>query len=145
MAGYRGDGPKAKRVVVRTPDGTGSVLTRSQLEASILNDLTKRRVWWEYECEQLAWEETHVYTPDITLTKQDGSKMHIECKGYFTPQDRSKMLHIKKQHPEADLRFVFQRGQTKLGKGSKTTYHAWARKYGFPVAEGRVPTSWTTE
>ena len=144
MAGYRGDGPKAKRVSVPSPH-QGEVLTRSALEAAILRDLTKRKVDWMYESESLPWEETHQYNPDIILTKQDGTSMYIEVKGYFTPQDRSKLLHVKKQHPDADLRLLFQRGETKLSKASKTTYNGWARKYGFPVAEGRVPTSWTTE
>ena len=40
------------------------------------------------------------------------------------------MLAVKKQHPELDIRFIFQRNNT-LTKRSKTTYGDWCDKHGF--------------
>ena len=52
------------------------------------------------------------------------------------------MLAVKAQHPELDIRFVFQRNNT-LSKQSKTTYGAWADKHGFPwCIYPDIPESW---
>ena len=61
---------------------------------------------------------------------------------YRANQARRKMLAVKAQHPELDIRFVFQRNNT-LSKQSKTTYGAWADKHGFKwCIFPDIPTSW---
>lgn len=69
----------------------------------------------------------------------------IETKGKFEPVDRAKHLFIKSQHPELDVRFVFQKPKTPINKGSRTTYADWADKHGFKWATKLIPESWVRE
>jgi hypothetical protein len=78
--------------------------------------------------------------------KRDGSLMLIETKGRFLTADRQKHLLIRDQHPELDIRFVFQNAQTKISKTSKTTYARWAEDKGFLWSDkGRIPKEWLDE
>lgn len=97
----------------------------------------------EYETEKLEYTETKQYIPDLIVTQRDGTKMYIEGKGFFPYSDRAKMLAVKAEHPELDIRIVFYRNSpSSLGKGSKTSPGEWADKYGFPWALKEIPTSW---
>ena len=49
-------------------------------------------------------QKVHTYTPDFYLPKQ---KIFIETKGLFTSADRQKMRLVKEQHPDLDIRFIF--------------------------------------
>jgi hypothetical protein len=66
----------------------------------------------------------------------------VETKGRWVIEDRKKHLLIKKQHPELDIRIVFQNAKTKIRKGSKTTYGDYCDKHGIIWAEKNVPESW---
>ena len=79
------------------------------------------------------------FAAEFHLTKQN---IIIEAKGYFDKGDRVKMLLIKEQHPDLDIRIVFLNARNKIYKGSKTTYGAWAEKNGFKWAEGSIPEEW---
>ena len=68
--------------------------------------------------------------------------MLIETKGRFETSDRTKHLLIQEQHPDIDIRFVFQNAKKKLYKGAKTTYADWCKKHGFQYAEQELPRSW---
>ena len=57
----------------------------------------------------------------------------MEAKGFFKPSDRRKMLAVKEQNPELDIRFIFQRNNT-LSKNSKTTYGPGVKSTGSPTA-----------
>jgi len=145
VAGWRRySGPKGTRVSITSPSGE-VVLTRSKLEAMILNDLTQRKVSWEYEPVKLAYTVTHHYTPDAVFSSKKSRPIYLEIKGQFTPADRSKALAVREQNPDVDIRFVFQRGSTTLSKASSTTYVGWCDKHKFKSAEGRVPDAWTKE
>lgn len=86
--------------------------------------------------------ETHrTYTPDFVLA----NGVIVETKGKLEPKDRAKHLFIKLQHPDLDVRFVFQRPHDKINKGSKTTYAAWSEKYGFKWASRVIPEQWVAE
>ena len=55
------------------------------------------------------------------------------------------MLAVKKQHPELDIRFIFQRNNT-LTKRSKTTYGDCCDKHGFPwCIYPHLPPEWFDE
>lgn len=86
-------------------------------------------------------ETRRTYTPDFLLP----SGIIVETKGKLEPKDRAKHLFIKLQHPDLDIRFVFQRPHDKITKGSKTTYAMWADKYGFKWATRVVPEAWVRE
>ena len=69
----------------------------------------------------------------------------IETKGRFVTADRQKHLLVKEQHPDFDVRFVFQNSRARISKTSKTTYAAWCEKHGFKYADKCVPAEWLTE
>ena len=81
------------------------------------------------------------YTPDILL----GNGVIVEVKGYFDSLDRAKHLLIKEQHPDLDIRFVFQKSDKKISKTSNTTYANWCDKHGFMYADGLIPIDWLME
>ena len=99
---------------------------RSGLEERLSKHLHKLNVPFQYECQKYSYTTESKYTPDFFLP----NGVIIEAKGFFKPSDRRKMLAVKAQHPELDIRFIFQRNNT-LTKNSKTTYGAWAEKHGF--------------
>jgi hypothetical protein len=51
-------------------------------------------------------------------------------------------LLIKEQHPDLDIRLLFQNAYNKIRKGSKTTYAMWCEKKGILYAHKQVPKSW---
>lgn len=115
-------------------------VARSGYEARVMEDLDIRSVGYTYEGERIPYTSEHHYHPDLTL--ENG--VIVEIKGYFPSPDRRKMLLVKQQHPDKDIRLLFQR-DGRLYKGSKTTYSMWAEKNGFPWAIGEeIPDDWTT-
>jgi len=117
---------------------------RSGLEATIADQLRSLGVPVVYEKHKVTYEvpkSVHTYTPDFLLP----NGIYIETKGLFSVEDRKKHLLIQKQHPELDIRFVFQSPNSKLYKGSKTTYAQWAEKYGFKWAKKTIPVEWIKE
>ena len=80
------------------------------------------------------------YTPDFVLP----SGIIVETKGRFVTADRMKHLHIKAEHPDLDIRFVFSNSKQRISKTSKTTYADWCRKHGFQFADKEVPKEWLT-
>lgn len=115
---------------------------RSTFEDKIAGDLRERGVPFSYE------SMTIRYTPKIKAYKPDfilPNGIIVETKGWFTSADRTKHLLIKEQHPELDIRFVFQRAANLINPKSKTTYAMWAKQHGFKWAWGRIPEEWIKE
>ena len=65
----------------------------------------------------------HNYTPDFLLP----NGIYLECKGYWEAEDRRKIKAVKQQHPEIDLRMVFQAPFNKISKKSKLHTHNGAK------------------
>lgn len=86
-------------------------------------------------------EKARKYKPDFILA----NGIIIEAKGRLESDDRKKMVLVKAQYPELDIRFVFQYARGKLYKGSKTTYAKWAVRNGFPWADKKIPVDWINE
>ena len=115
---------------------------RSGLEEKIQRQLAELHIKAEYEPGRIPYEVApKTYTPDFVLP----NGIVIETKGYFLPEDRTKHLAIQKQHPDIDLRFVFQNPKQKLNKNSHTTYADWCNKYGFSYASKLIPLDWLNE
>jgi hypothetical protein len=120
---------------------------RSGLETAIALDLWGggRAVGFKEEKDIAAIEYRNLkvkkYHPDFELP----NGIIIEAKGWFKTADRTKHLCIKYQHPELDIRFVFNNPNAKLNKKSKTTYAMWCEKNGFKYAKGLVPRAWINE
>ena len=98
----------------------------------------------EYESEKLPYTvtESHKYIPDFIVTTKSGRKLYLEVKGYFRPADRKKMLLVRDQHPDKDIRLVFKYNN-KINPKSKTRYSDWAEKNGFMYTlKGVIPEEW---
>ncbi len=113
---------------------------RSKLEASVAENLEDQKVKYEYEWAWIDYSVTRKYKPDFLLPNQ----IHVEVKGYFRSADQRKHRAIQKQHPEIDLRFVFQNVNSRV-QGSKMTCAEWCNKYNFLYSEGTVPKQWIKE
>ena len=119
---------------------------RSGLERKVRLDLDSRGISYGYEVDVISYQrKPSKYHPDLTFERADGSKFYVEIKGYFEASDRTKHLLIKEQHPDVDVRFVFQNPHNLLRKGSPTTYAMWCDKHDFPWAAKVVPQEWIDE
>lgn len=123
---------------------------RSRLEEKIAAQLTKAGIKFVYEGEKLRYtvpkRETK-YTPDFPITSSKPCPIVIEAKGRFrTAAERQKLILVREQHPDIDLRIVFQKASNPIYKGSKTTYAMWAESHGIPWADGgTIPLTWIQE
>lgn len=98
----------------------------------------------EYEAFKIEYtkpERKAKYMPDFRLP----NGIVIETKGRFEVEDRQKHILIKAQHPELDIRFVFSNSNSRIRKGSPTTYAMWCQKHGFKYADKRIPAEWFDE
>lgn len=114
---------------------------RSGFENEVFKQIERNGEQPKYETFKINYvipESKHTYTPDFILD----SGIIIETKGRFVTSDRKKHLLIKKQHPELDIRFLFQNAKAKINKGSKTTYADWCEKHGFIYADKNIPQEW---
>ena len=116
---------------------------RSGLEIKVKDYLRERKVRFKYESLKIEWEDLmyRTYTPDFILS----NGLIIEVKGRFTADDRRKHLAIKKQHPNLDIRFVFESSKRKLSKGAKSTYASWCERHKFMYADRVIPEEWLKE
>lgn len=112
---------------------------RSKFEETFEADLVARKIKYDYERLKLPYTLSFNYKPDWELTDYG---IIVETKGYLDADDRRKMIAVKEQHPHLDIRFVFQKADKVLRRGSKTTYGTWADKHGFVWAEGTIPKQW---
>ena len=103
---------------------------RSKLELKFEEILKDFEVEYDYEVTKIPYtipESRHTYTVDWTLL----NGMLLETKGYLSDhQERYKYVLLKQQHPDLDLRFVFD-NPNKLCGGTKMTHAKWAEKYNF--------------
>ena len=112
---------------------------RSNLEKNIADLLTGLGVSYEYESEKLGYTIEHHYTPDFVLPNYT----YLEAKGYWAPEDRRKILAVKKSNPEIDIRMVFQSPYNTISKKSKTTYAKWCDRHAIPWSSYQeIPIEW---
>ena len=89
---------------------------RSKLEERVATLLEQLGISYEYETEKLSYTIEHNYTPDFVLPNY----VYLETKGYWDAADRRKVLAVKRDNPEVDLRMVFQSPYNTISKKSKT-------------------------
>ena len=114
---------------------------RSGFEHKVADQLKESKTKFEYETTVIDYvkpETHHKYTVDFTLP----NGILVETKGRWVLEDRKKHMLIKQQHPELDIRIVFQNPRGKIRKGSKTTYADYCDKNGIIWAEKEIPTDW---
>jgi hypothetical protein len=95
----------------------------------------------EYETVKVRFVQpakARTYTPDFKLP----SGVLVESKGRFTTADRQKMVWVRDQNPDLDIRILFMNARVPIRKGSKTSYGDWASANGFEWSEGTIPADW---
>lgn len=115
---------------------------RSGLEVQVASILNDAGVQFQFEALKVAYkvpETAHTYTPDFYVMSNG---LLIETKGRFVAADRKKILLIKAQHPELEIRLVFSNSKQKISKGSKTTYGMWCEKNGITYADFKDRETW---
>lgn len=130
---------------------------RSGFETTVINESRSSGFDVAYEIGKIQYiipEKLSTYTPDVIFPRPESMQevfanpkkfLIIEIKGRFVAKDRMKHSLVKKQHPELDIRFVFQRPYMTLDKGSKTTYAQWCEKNNIKWAHNFIPKEWLEE
>ena len=114
---------------------------RSGLEEKVADLFVELNIKYDYEPHQLSYTIAHNYCPDFLLP----NGIYLECKGYWDADDRRKIKAVKQQHPDLDLRMVFQAPFNTISKKSKTTYAKWCDKQGIPwTSFTNIPLDWLT-
>lgn len=117
---------------------------RSGLEEKVAQYLTSKGVVFSFETLKIPYvkpETKHTYMPDFILD----NGIIIETKGRWLLDDRKKHLLIRKQHPNLDIRILFQNANAKISKGSKTSYADFCDKHGIQYANREIPEAWLKE
>lgn len=108
---------------------------KNKFEKRINRQLSRAKIPFNYETEKIPYTLARHYIPDF-IVETTTRKIYIECKGYLRPEHKAKMVAVKRQHPEIDLRIVFYRYIEQ--------YIKWADKHGFIWAIEKVPKEWLT-
>lgn len=128
---------------------------RSGLERTVKDQLDKLGVKYEYEPRKIEYRRRVVsgicgkcghyivyqkkhYLPDFIL--ENG--VVLEVKGRLTASDRAKLLAVREQHPDIDLRLLFG-ANNKINKNKQERYMDWAARHGIMASVLIVPASWT--
>lgn len=106
---------------------------RNKFEYAVEKQLQLAKATFTYETEHIAYILARHYIPDFILKTPLG-KVYIECKGYLRPEHKAKLVAVKKQHPEIDLRILFYADIKK--------YKQWAIRNGFRYAVYEIPEDW---
>lgn len=112
---------------------------KSGFERTIYSNLQMRKVEFTYEEYHLPYTLEGTYCPDFVI-KSTG--IIVEAKGFLDQASKRKMIAVKKQHPDLDIRFLFMDASKKM-QGSRKTHGEWATRNGFVWAEGTIPDDWT--
>lgn len=113
---------------------------RSIFERTIDTDLKSRKVKFTYETLELPYTLYCVYHPDFILS----NGIIVEAKGRLVSDEKRKMIAVKEQHPELDIRFCFMYPHRKIEK-TKQTHAEWATRNGFKWCGERIPQEWIDE
>jgi Autographiviridae endonuclease I len=107
--------------------------TRNKFEARIEKEIKKAKVKYGYETAKIGYILSGTYIPDFVIETPTGI-LFVETKGYLRPEHKRKMVAVKRQHPEKDIRIVFYSPNAK--------YEKWAIKHGFRYAFESIPKEW---
>ena len=136
---------------------------RSKFEKTVAAKLNAHGIGFKYEASQFPYKKQqkitkltkelhglpadfkaytyHLYTVDFDIAGHD---FHIEVKGRWTPSDRTKMIAIKKQHPEVDVRMWFQ-ADNYIYPGSTSRYSDICKKNNIKFHVGKTLPPWFGE
>jgi hypothetical protein len=112
---------------------------RNQFERGLGAQIKKAGVSFKYETLKVPYILECNYIPDFILA----NGIVLEGKGRLDTESKRKMIAVKKQHPELDIRFVFYEAHKKIS-GTKQTHAQWAEKNGFKWCDKEIPLDWLT-
>lgn len=109
---------------------------RSELEQRVHADLIGRGLVPRYEESKVPYlvQEAKLYVPDFQV-----GDVFIEVKGYWPREERMKLITVLRCNPEIKLFVAFQNPYTRIHKGSRTTYGAWASRHAIPWCSVPIP------
>ncbi len=132
------------------------VTYKSGWEASVAQELHHRGISFTYEehkvvywtkeagasCRSCGSRDVHkrrTYNPDFYIPSRG---LYIEAKGKFTGSERKKHMSLKEQHPDLDIRMLFQYDNWVTDKQLQK-YSDWCEKKGIEYHVGLpLPDSW---
>ena len=120
---------------------------KNKFEYMTAQHIRSKKLNFEYETEKLEYTLTKKYIPDFIIEKPSGN-LYIETKGNGRSWDasaRAKMVAVKEQHPDLDIRILFwSDGEfgARRKDGTKQTQSGWAEKNGFQWAIRETPDEW---
>src|SRR5271166_716711 len=79
---------------------------RNKFEKRIHRQLKRAKTVFTYETEKIPFVIASHYIPDFILQTPLG-KIYVECKGYLRPEDKRKLIAVKRQYPNKDIRLLF--------------------------------------
>ena len=106
---------------------------KNKFEKKLNAQLKRSKLSFSYESERIPYILYGHYIPDFILETTRG-KLYIEAKGYLRPEHKRKMIAVKKQWPQKDIRIVFYSPNKQNEK--------WAIRNGFTYAFGSIPREW---
>lgn len=124
---------------------------RNRFEEKTGDSLLFLGVDFGYEDTKISYTVSGTYLVDFKIITKSGKTIYIETKGNgrsFDHATRRKMIAVKEQNPDVDLRIVFY-SDGKIGPkrkdGSFMRQSDWAIKHGFKYAIRDIPQEWVNE
>lgn len=108
---------------------------RNDFERNVAKQLKKRKKEFSYESRTIPYVLSRKYVPDFVVVLSNRI-LYIECKGYLRVEDKSKLKAVTTQHPEMDLRILFD-SERNYNKNAK-----WCEKNKIPCSWGGIPKEW---
>lgn len=124
---------------------------KSKLEENVAKQLKDYCAFYEpHKYKYIVPSSEHTYTPDFYMSIDEVGDFYIECKGGgplygLTTETKQKMLLVKAQNPDVDIRFCFSNAYLLTGQGKgkpKITYGEWCDNNGFKYCEQKIPKEW---
>lgn len=106
---------------------------KNKFEIKINRQLKRSKLIYKYESERIPYVLARHYIPDFIVQTITGY-LYIECKGHLRREDKAKLVAVKRQHPEKDIRIVFYKRTVQSVR--------WAEKNGFKYAIDKIPSEW---
>lgn len=106
---------------------------KNEFERDLRRQLRRAKVTFKYEGRKIPYVIAGHYSPDFTVTVPNG-EIIIEGKGHFRPEDKRKMVAVKKCNPQLDIRIVFY--------ANNLVNARWCKKHGFKYAIKKIPKEW---
>lgn len=121
---------------------------RNKFEEQTAKVLNANSVPFSYEDTKIKYTVSGTYLVDFKITTKSGKTIFIETKGNgrsFDHACRRKMIAVKEQHPEIEVKILFYSDGAigpKRKDGTRMHQSDWSKKHGFDYAIREIPDRW---